>query len=199
MAKLKKRPSRYWDLRAFFNALYYKLRLLSLLSLRERDSLARMWDNLPDKPTGLHLDLACGTNPLKMKSGGLAALAADRSLTMLKYARRNNPQTVFIAAAAQSLPLKNQSIALITTVGLTEYLENPQIMLQEAARILLPGGVWLFTFSHGGFFNFLRKIYNPTIYLRNSGYWREQCGLAEMEIISERKLLLQTQFLGRKA
>jgi|GEM_PF-1609620 len=198
MATPKHRPSRYWDFRAFFYAHYYKLTFISRLSQKEHLSLKQMWDDLPVKPSGFHLDLACGARPLKLSDTHLCLLASDSSHRMLQYAKNSYPHLNYFAADALQLPLKNQSLALITTAGLTEYLPDPDILLQEITRSLVPGGIFLFTFSHPNPANNFRRIYNPKIYFRSPEYWRKLCHNIGWEILKEKKLILQTQFLCRK-
>lgn len=199
MVELKKRLScRYWGFRAFFYALYYRIPLLSAISRREHKSLRELWNSCPDKPYGIHLDLACGSKPVEIAGNLHLRIGIDASRKMLRYAATTTNSFDFMAGDALSIPLISNTVSVVTAAGLTEYLESPDLFLSEMHRILRSRGVLVFSFSHSNLLNNLRKLWNPHIYLRDETNWKTMTGENKFEFIAKNKLLLQTQLICRK-
>ncbi|MBP9770930.1 class I SAM-dependent methyltransferase [Candidatus Gracilibacteria bacterium] len=57
------------------------------------------------------------------------------------------PQTKFIKADAEKLPLPDNSVDFAYSVGLLRYLKDPLRALEEGYRVLKPGGVFLWLLS----------------------------------------------------
>jgi SAM-dependent methyltransferase len=57
------------------------------------------------------------------------------------------PQTKFIKADAEKLPLADNSVDFAYSVGLLRYLKDPLRALEEGYRVLKPGGVFLWLLS----------------------------------------------------
>lgn len=90
------------------------------------------------------LDLACGTGYLTNAIGESAEVfGVDKNEQMLKEARRLYPNTRFVRADIQKLPLENDSIDAISASCAYHYandLKQLSEMLRESARVLRPGG-----------------------------------------------------------
>jgi len=199
MVELKKRLScRYWEFRAFFYALYYKIPLLSAISRREHKSLRELWNSCSDKPYGVHLDLACGSRPVEIAGNLHLRIGVDASRKMLRYAATTTNSFDFITGDALSIPLISNTVSVVTVAGLTEYVESPDLFLREMQRVLQNRGVLIFSFSQNNVWNILRKSWNPRIYLRNETGWNTVMTENKFEFIAKSKLLLQTQLICRK-
>lgn len=98
-------------------------------------------ENLPRG--GRVLDLGCGhagwLQP-ELKSAGLV-VGADPDLQGL---RRNTSHPCRVAAEAERLPFAEASFDLVTSAFVFEHLEEPEVTLQELARVLRPGGRLVF-------------------------------------------------------
>ncbi|MBV9304712.1 MAG: class I SAM-dependent methyltransferase [Acidobacteriaceae bacterium] len=87
------------------------------------------------------LDVGCGTGLSTEALSGLADLriGLEPAEAMLQWSRTVAPGAQFIAAAAEAIPLRAQSIDLITAAGSLNYTDLPQC-LREAARVLKTEG-----------------------------------------------------------
>ncbi|HTT70223.1 MAG TPA: metalloregulator ArsR/SmtB family transcription factor [Anaeromyxobacteraceae bacterium] len=91
-------------------------------------------------------DLGCGTGDLaaRLSPHALRVVAVDRSPAMLRAARRRvqGLENVELHRAdLESLPLDDQSCDAALLVLALCYLPEPERALQEAARVLRPGGI----------------------------------------------------------
>ncbi|MGH3563427.1 MAG: methyltransferase domain-containing protein [Mycobacterium sp.] len=103
------------------------------------------WLNLP--AGGIALDVGCGPGPVTASlaravgPGGLA-LGVDISEPMLARAVRaeSSPQTGFLRADAQRLPLRNETVDAVVSVAALQLVPDPTAALAEMRRVLRPGG-----------------------------------------------------------
>ncbi|WP_233081756.1 malonyl-ACP O-methyltransferase BioC [Rheinheimera soli] len=91
---------------------------------------------------GLLLDLGCGPGwfhpELKQRCADLLAL--DLSYDMLQKTRAAQCATFIFQADAQSLPVASESTDRVFSSLMLQWCEQPQLVLQEIARVLKPGG-----------------------------------------------------------
>ena len=89
------------------------------------------------------LDLCCGTGDvlLALENHGARILGSDFCHPMLLEARRKSPEAPLFEADALALPLKSDSLDLITCAFGFRNLANYEKGLQEILRLLKPGGV----------------------------------------------------------
>lgn len=101
------------------------------------------------------LDLSCGTGRLcrELAARGYELLACDASLPMLKVAIQNAAQAPpirFWCASMDRMATKNPVDLVISSYDSMNYLHTPaqwQATLQQAHRILHPGGLFIFDVS----------------------------------------------------
>jgi demethylmenaquinone methyltransferase / 2-methoxy-6-polyprenyl-1,4-benzoquinol methylase len=109
-----------------------------------------------DRPDAQVLDLCCGTGDVLLEMQGRSAtsiLGADFCHPMLVEAGRKAAsrgfRSRFFEADALKLPLRDQSLDLITISFGFRNLANYQAGLEELCRVLKPGGVLaILEFSH---------------------------------------------------
>lgn len=93
------------------------------------------------------LDAGCGTG---YGSGELALAASsvigiDFSMDAIAFARLHYPlpRVTFLAGSCTSLPFPSASFDLAVAFEVIEHLENYRAFIQESARILAPGGLFI--------------------------------------------------------
>jgi ubiquinone/menaquinone biosynthesis C-methylase UbiE len=90
------------------------------------------------------LDVGCGdgnyTIPAAEKTG--FAIGLDPSEAMLDAAQRRQArgETAYVQGTGEMLPFANASFDAVLIVTVLCFLSNPQALLQEAHRVLRPGG-----------------------------------------------------------
>ena len=93
------------------------------------------------------LDVCCGTGDLAaaLVAGGAATRGVDFSPTMIEIARTKVPQAIFEAGDAAALPCPDHSVDFVTCSFGMYHLPEPEKAIAEAARVLRPGGTYLYT------------------------------------------------------
>jgi ubiquinone/menaquinone biosynthesis C-methylase UbiE len=88
------------------------------------------------------LDIGCGTGLFieKCTSNGGIAVGLDISKGMIQQARRRCKNTEFVVGTGETLPFDDCSFNVITSLLAFSYFKHPQAMLDEAYRVLKPGG-----------------------------------------------------------
>lgn len=88
-------------------------------------------------------DIACGPGFVLegIASKGLTPIGLDGSVDMLRVARaRVGSRVPLIQGDARHLPFPDESLNLLVSTGLLEYLPDPVEVLREFHRVLVPGG-----------------------------------------------------------
>src|SRR5206468_2313561 len=71
------------------------------------------------------------------------ALGFDCSLDAVRYAAVNFPKARYVVGSATAFPVRSGSFDLVTAFELIEHLNDWELLLEEAARVLRPNGVFL--------------------------------------------------------
>ena len=118
------------------------------------------------------LDVGCGTGYLldflaRRKKANYCGL--DLSQGMLSVARSKNiPGVCFVQGSAECLPFPTESFDVLTCIQSFHHYPHPNRAMQEAFRVLKPGGIYLL--SDTGVGGFAGWIDNHLIFpLMNSG------------------------------
>jgi demethylmenaquinone methyltransferase/2-methoxy-6-polyprenyl-1,4-benzoquinol methylase len=111
------------------------------LDKRWRAQTVKRVSNILARPDARVLDLCCGTGDLLLALQGPAVLGSDFCHPMLLEARRKSPSAPLFEADALALPLKSNSLDLLTCAFGFRNLANYEKGLDEFLRVLKPGGV----------------------------------------------------------
>lgn len=130
--------------RAMFDRIAPRYDLLNrLLSFRLDQSWRRETIRaLALSPTDVVLDVACGTGDLSELAArtGARVIGVDFSGNMLVAARQRNIPAEFVQADASRLPFRSGAAsAFVSGFALRNFVSIPAV-LQEAARVVAPGG-----------------------------------------------------------
>ncbi|MDE2292302.1 MAG: class I SAM-dependent methyltransferase [Elusimicrobia bacterium] len=96
------------------------------------------------------LDLGCGAGLFtrRLAGWGARAVGLDQSRTMLELARRENPGLTFVQGSAARLPFRARRFDVAASALMAHYLRDLRPLFRETARVLRPGGLWVFSFHH---------------------------------------------------
>lgn len=111
------------------------------LDKRWRARTVKRVSNILARTDGKVLDLCCGTGDLLLALKGQAVFGSDFCHPMLLEARRKSPGAPLFEADALALPLKSNSLDLVTCAFGFRNLANYEKGLDELLRVLKPGGV----------------------------------------------------------
>jgi ubiquinone/menaquinone biosynthesis C-methylase UbiE len=129
------------------------------------------WLNIP--PGGTALDVGSGpgnvTASLARAAGrGGLALGVDISEPMLVRAVRaqSGARVGFIRTDAQRLPLRDNTVDAVVSLGMLQLIPNPSAALAEMARVLRPGGrLMIMAPIFGNMARFRRNVSNVGVYV----------------------------------
>lgn len=90
------------------------------------------------------LDVGCGRGGIVELVGGQVRLCAGTDLDLASLIEHRAPHTRRIVASVEALPLAAGSFDLVTCSWVIEHLVDPHRACAEIARVLAPGGHWVF-------------------------------------------------------
>ncbi|HLF50431.1 MAG TPA: class I SAM-dependent methyltransferase [Methylomirabilota bacterium] len=105
--------------------------------------LERLRAEAPGRPLRL-FDLGCGPGNMLRRLGPWGrAIGSDFSLDALAYARSKGLRHL-LSSDSTALPLRPASLDCLIALDVLEHIEDDRAALREIARVLRPGGVFLF-------------------------------------------------------
>lgn len=94
------------------------------------------------------LDLGCGAGLLSnwLAQRGHFVTGVDANLESLQIAhqRDGTGQVVYLAGDARSIPCADSSFDVVCAMDLLEHIDNPEQVIAEVSRVLVPSGVFFF-------------------------------------------------------
>jgi ubiquinone/menaquinone biosynthesis C-methylase UbiE len=95
-----------------------------------------------DIPNPRVLEVGCGTGHWLRAIEGAAVRAAgvDPSANMLRYARRSAPRSALVRATAGRLPWRDDAFDRLYCVNALHHFDDKAGFIDEARRVLAPGG-----------------------------------------------------------
>jgi len=144
--------------------------------LRRENALRTPWviqeleKRLPNKANVL--DIGCGagllSNPLA--EAGHQVTGIDLSLSSLEVAKKHDAtqRVNYFQANAYSLPLEKSSFDVVCAMDILEHLEEPNLLIAEASRVLKPNGLFFFHTFNRNLLSFLTVIKSMEWFIKNT-------------------------------
>lgn len=117
-----------------------------------RESDARLLGEVGDRDV---LEIGCGSAPCArwLAAQGARAVASDLSGSMLRHAaalgRSTGVSVPLVQAGAERLPFGDATFDLACSAfGGVPFVAEPDRVMREVARVLRPGGRWVFSVNH---------------------------------------------------
>lgn len=97
---------------------------------------------LPSGREAKILDVGCGKGRFsrKLKDLGFEVIGLEPSTGLVKIAKKNNPDILFVEASATKMPFPDDTFDILICVSVLEHIPDTQKALQEMARVLKNGG-----------------------------------------------------------
>jgi ubiquinone/menaquinone biosynthesis C-methylase UbiE len=124
----------------------------SLFALISKQAIGDILDNLGELKGKRHLDVASGTGHLVAAASQQRAASEgiDFAEPMIEVARKTYPRNIFKVGDATQLPYEKDSFDAVTCAFGLSHMEYPQAAVNEAFRVLKPGGRFAFTLWFDG-------------------------------------------------
>jgi ubiquinone/menaquinone biosynthesis C-methylase UbiE len=109
------------------------------------------------------LDIGCGSGyGSQILTGFESYTGIDVSPETIKSANKHfgNSKVKYLNADATMVPLDSGTFDLVTCFEVLEHVDEPHLIVKEAARLLAPGGVFIFSTPD-------RENYNSTLFVPN--------------------------------
>lgn len=108
------------------------------------------------------LDIGCGAGMLTnaLAKEGHEVFGIDLSENSLKVAQKKDAtgKVKYAKANAYALPYENESFDVVCAMDILEHVEEPSLLIQEAARVLKPDGLFFFHTFNRNFLSYLVVI-----------------------------------------
>ncbi len=116
------------------------------------------------------LDIGCGAGLLlqDLAMQGCSVTGIDLSENSLEVAKTLIPKGNFLKAPAESLPFPNASFDIVCAMDLLEHVEDPKIVIKEAARVLKKDGLFFFHTFNRNLISYLVIIKGVDWFVKNA-------------------------------
>ncbi len=130
-------------------------------------TVRRMFDDASEKSI---LDMGCGAGNLIPYFGGFEYTGVDISESILKKAaRRAHDKCTLVRALVEELPFSDESVPNLFCSEVIEHVVEPCLVIREAARVLKPDGIAVFTIPNEKLINAIKNMI-PRIGTSRNGY-----------------------------
>jgi 2-polyprenyl-6-hydroxyphenyl methylase / 3-demethylubiquinone-9 3-methyltransferase len=137
--------------------------------LRAENRLRNPWIASVIQKKSKIIDLGCGAGFLTnaLAAAGHEVTGVDLSRGSLEMARKNSSVT-YIEADATDVPLPSHTFDVVCAMDLLEHVPDPKKVVQEAARLLMPGGLFFFHTFNRTFLSWLLVIKGVDWFVNNA-------------------------------
>lgn len=127
-----------------------------------------IFDHLKGKAFESLLDIGCGTGfliDMLAKEHPAKYVGLDLSPEMVKQASdKEIPSATFVEGRSDELPFEDNSFDVVTCSQSFHHYPDTDKALQEARRVLKPGGLYILSDTGVGFFKMLGVIFDNFVY-----------------------------------
>ena len=186
-----------WDFKASFYHFLRSFPPFGWILQDEMRKLRRLIQKV-DGPLKIVLDMGTGAgSTLGMFPDAVRIVGVDRSFRMIRRARRMR-EIDAVVGEAHRLPVGSGTIPFVSTVGLTEYLQDMEGFVEEMGRVLRPGGYWLATVAPPNALNRLRNLLGHRVHVLRSEECERLFSGYGFFVVEEERSLLQRMYLLQK-
>ena len=186
-----------WQLRAKVYHWFRKVFPVRYFFAEETDNLLDLLERVSNRPRTI-LDLGTGIgDTLKYLPAGENRILLDFSPDMLAHAVAL-PGDQKIIGNVLNLPVKQQKFDLITCIGVSEYVREKAVLLQQIYDSLNPEGFAIITFSPKSMITRLRKLLGKKIYPLSGSTAHDLIAARGFYLVWAYKSTMQSQYLVQK-
>lgn len=109
------------------------------------------------------LDAGCGTayGSARLSAHASSVFALDSEGDALRHGRPSCPDVRFVQGDCTALPFADDSVDLVVAFEVIEHVERWPALIREAARVLVPEGVFLVSTPNRAYYRAARASPNP--------------------------------------
>jgi len=145
------------------------------------------------------VDVGVGTgNVVRFLNKSKRVFGIDFTFSMLEKFHIKFPVVDIIQADALCIPLKSESVDVITAVGLIEYIKDAIPFFEESCRILKNNGYLVLTFSPANIWTWMRVLLGHPLYSRKLDQITGVANLCSFKTKDFRQSMMQHQVLMQK-
>jgi len=117
---------------------------------REEQQEKYRWANKFLEECQFMADIGCGTGLFQRTRGG-CVVGVDASAVLLEWAKQANQVNLLVRGDAEQLPLRDGVFPVVTCFTVLQNLEDPEMGLEEMARVTRSEGVLVVSWLKKGF------------------------------------------------
>lgn len=140
--------------------------------LRAENAVRIPWIAKQLSPMSSILDIGCGagllTNALAKLNHSVTGIDLSESSLNIAAAHDETRSVRYKQANAYSLPFSDQEFDVVSAMDILEHVEEPNLLISEAARVLKPKGLFFFHTFNRTFLSYLMVIKGVEWCVRNT-------------------------------
>jgi SAM-dependent methyltransferase len=184
-----------WNIKSAFYQFARNLPFLKWILNAERRNLTALVALIPSKPERI-LDIGSGAgSTLDLLPTASLCVATDASFAMLGRVSSNMRHVIPVCADGLHMPLKNHTCEFVSCIGVSEYIGDTSLLMQEMIRILKPDGYLLITIAQPNVFNLLRLFLGHKLHLIQPKRMEHLLNKQNLYVLEHRTSLMQSQYL----